>query len=136
MDNETDTNMEDTNKEKNSAAQPSLVERIAENLGGTASAARIFGTPVERDGVTVIPVARAVYGFGGGGGGGRKGDDEGAGSGGGGGMMLTPIGYIEMKDGNTRFRTARDPQAAMKIVAVSGLFAYLTVRSIFKLLRR
>ncbi|MCJ8164162.1 hypothetical protein MKJ04_04860 [Pontibacter sp. E15-1] len=112
-----------------SSAQKSFVERLAENLGGTANAARIYGTPVERDGVTVIPVAKAGYGFGGGAG--KKAGEEG--TGGGGGMMLTPIGYIEMKGGNTRFRTTRDPQTILRIVAIGSLFTFLTVRSIMKL---
>lgn len=109
-----------------------FVERLAENLSGTANAARIYGAPVERDGTTIIPVSKASYGFGGGSG--KKAGEEG--SGGGGGLALTPIGYIEMKQGNTRFRTIRDPQTVVKIVAISGLFAFLTVKSITNLLKR
>jgi uncharacterized spore protein YtfJ len=118
--------------ENGGSAHKSLVERIAESLGGAANAARIYGTPIEREGVTVIPVSKASYGFGGGTG--KKAGDEG--SGGGGGMMLTPIGYIEIKQGDTRFRSIRDPQTVMKIVAISGLFTFLTVKSILKLLKR
>lgn len=43
-----------------------FVGSMAEKLGATARAATIFGDPVERDGVTDIPVARARWGFGGG----------------------------------------------------------------------
>ncbi len=43
-----------------------LVERLAERLGSTARATAVFGEPVECDGVTVIPVAKARWGFGGG----------------------------------------------------------------------
>lgn len=107
-------------------AEATFVERLADKLGISANASHIYGQPVERDGVTVIPVAKAAYGFGGGSG--KKAGDEG--TGGGGGMSLTPIGYIEIKDGNTRFRTIRDPQTLMKVVAISGLFTYLTVKSI------
>ena len=56
-----------------------FVGSIAGKLGATARAATIFGDPVERDGVTVIPVARAGWGFGGGVG--RKKDENGAGGG-------------------------------------------------------
>ncbi|MDX5422070.1 MAG: hypothetical protein LPK07_15025 [Hymenobacteraceae bacterium] len=118
--------------EGNNAAQKSFIERIAENLAGTADAARIYGAPIERNGTTVVPVARASYGFGGGSG--SKASEEGMG--GGGGVSLTPIGYIEMKDGSTRFRSIRDPQTVMKIVAISGLFTFLTVKSLTKLLRK
>jgi uncharacterized spore protein YtfJ len=108
------------------------VERIAENLGGAANAARIYGAPVERDGVTLIPVSKASYGFGGRFG--KKAGEEG--SGGGGAMMLTPIGYIEMKKGNTRLRTIQYPRTWIKIAAIGRLFTLLTVRSLAKLLQR
>jgi uncharacterized spore protein YtfJ len=110
------------------AAEPRFVERLAEKLGSAANSATIYGAPVERDGVTVIPVAKAAYGFGGGEGNGTEG--KGAGSGGGGGMVLTPVGYIEMKDGTTRFRTIRDPQTVVKVVAIGSLAIFLTTKSI------
>ncbi|QNH60989.1 spore germination protein GerW family protein [Hymenobacter sediminicola] len=109
----------------------SLVERLAQQLGASASAQTIFGTPVERNGVTVIPVARAIYGFGGGGG---SKVSEGEGSGGGAGMALTPIGYIELTEGRSRFRPIRG--SVVPLVAVSGLVALLLLRSVPKLLRR
>ncbi|HSS75824.1 MAG TPA: hypothetical protein VLV54_03680 [Thermoanaerobaculia bacterium] len=40
--------------------------RLAEKLGVTARAATVFGEAVERDGMTVIPVAKARRGLGGG----------------------------------------------------------------------
>lgn len=116
-----------------SVATPSssLVERLAQQLGASASAQTIYGTPVERDGVTVIPVARAIYGFGGGGG---SKVEEGEGSGGGAGMALTPIGYIELTEGRSRFRPIRG--SVVPLVAVSGLVALMLLRSVPKLLRR
>ena len=42
-----------------------LVERLAERVGGRASVEAVFGEPIVRDGVTVIPVASIAYGFGG-----------------------------------------------------------------------
>src|SRR3954447_13637191 len=62
-------------------------EKLAEKLGASAQAAHIFGEPVERDGVTVIPVATARWGLGGGGGkrGGARRPGRGGGGGGGGG---------------------------------------------------
>jgi uncharacterized spore protein YtfJ len=118
--------------ENGGSPQKSFVERIAENLSGAANAARIYGAPVERDGVTVIPVSKASYGFGGGAG--KKAGEEG--SGGGGGLKLTPIGYIEMKEGNTRFRAIQDPLIWAKIVAIGGFFTLLTVRRLAKILQR
>ncbi|MBC6990521.1 spore germination protein GerW family protein [Hymenobacter sp. BT491] len=113
------------------APASSIVERLAQQLSTVVSAQTLYGTPVERDGVTVIPVARAQYGFGGGGGtdGSRAG-----GSGGGAGVNLTPVGYIELKQGNARFRPIRG--SVVPLVAVSGLVALLLLRSVPKLLRK
>jgi uncharacterized spore protein YtfJ len=78
-----------------------LVDRLAERMGAQARASTIYGEPIERGGVTVIPVARAMWGFGGGAG--NRSTQE-TGSGGGGGMLLTPVGYIEISNGQTRYR--------------------------------
>ena len=50
----------------NAAPSNSMVERLAQILSNSVSARTIYATPVERDGVTVRPGARAYYGFGGG----------------------------------------------------------------------
>ena len=113
----------------------SLVERLAQQLSSTVTAQAIYGTPVEREGVTVIPVARARYGFGGGGGGGEDAEGKaGAGSGGGGGVSLTPMGYIELREGRARYR--RIQSSAVPLVVVSGLVALLLLRSVPPLLNR
>jgi hypothetical protein len=77
-----------------------LLERLATQVGGKAGAKAVFGDPVERDGVTVIPVARVRWGVGGGGGA----APEGSGSGGGGGVVADPIGYIEVTSAGATFR--------------------------------
>lgn len=66
---------------------------------------RVFGTPIERDGALVIPVAR-VRGGGGGGGGtgvGPGGEGEGTGSGGGFGLTARPVGVFVVRDGDVRW---------------------------------
>jgi uncharacterized spore protein YtfJ len=83
------------------SAADNPAHRIAEKLGASVKASKVFGEPVQRGDVTVIPVARAKWGFGGGGG--RDKRDK-PGSGGGGGASMSPIGYIEIHaDGTTRF---------------------------------
>jgi uncharacterized spore protein YtfJ len=112
-----------------------FLERLAERLGGLARADTVYGAPVERDGVTVIPVAKAMLGLGGG-----RGSDSGEGSsGGGGGMRLTPAGFIEVKDGGSRFRAIRDlttllPAVAAVILAY-GAFVFLVLRGVAALKR-
>jgi uncharacterized spore protein YtfJ len=118
------------------AATPaqSLLERLGQQLSTTATAQAVYGTPVERDGITVISVARARYGFGGGGGGGTQPNDAaGAGLGAGAGMSLTPVGYIELREGRSRFRPIRS--SVVPLVAVSGAIAWLLLRSVPRLLR-
>jgi len=118
------------------AATPaqSLLERLGQQLSTTATAQAVYGTPVERDGLTVIPVAQVRYGFGGGGGGGTKASQAaGAGLGAGAGVSLTPVGYIELREGRSRFRPIRP--SVVPLVAVSGAIAWLLLRSVPRLLK-
>ena len=113
----------------------SLLARLGQQLSTSATAQAVYGTPVERDGITVIPVAKAHYGFGGGGGGGTKeGEAAGSGMGAGGGVSLTPVGYIELREGRSRFRPIRS--SVVPLVAVSGAIAWLLLRSVPKLLNK
>jgi uncharacterized spore protein YtfJ len=92
-----------------------VAERLAKAVGGTAKASTVYGDAVERDGVTVIPVARAFGGFGGGGG-----DNEGRqGSGGGGGSVVWPLGHIEIRDNNAQFVPLHRPRLAVLILAAA-----------------
>src|SRR5438552_9158907 len=83
-----------------SGAAGGLIERIAERLGGSASVGAVYGPPIERDGTTIIPVARVAWGFGGGSGTGAGADGSGGGEGGGGGASASPLGFIEMRGGS------------------------------------
>jgi uncharacterized spore protein YtfJ len=107
-----------------------LLERIGAAVGRKADASTVFGDPVQREGVTVIPVAKARFGFGGGGGSGtRQSDPEGMGSGGGGGggVAVAPIGYIEVHDGSAEFKRIRNASDVLALVAAGSLVA-LTIR--------
>ena len=75
------------------------VEQVLHRSAEMMSASRVFGPPVERDGVTLVPVAWVV----GGGGGGVGGPDTSPGDGAGFGLLSIPIGAYEIKDGQTRF---------------------------------
>jgi uncharacterized spore protein YtfJ len=110
-----------------------FVERLAERLGLTATAKTVFGEPVHADGITVVPVAKVRCGFGGGKGPGSADNSRG---GGGGGMQVHPLGYIELKDGQSQFKPIHDPMAWVPLVAVGGLAGMLLLRGINKLTRR
>lgn len=124
-------NIECDNSLHTSKHGDTLVARLAEKLGMSARAASVYGDPIESDGVTIIPVARVRYGFGGGGG--AKDGEEGAG--GGGGVQVTPIGYIELRDGNSEFRPIKNPQANWRLLMGGVLFGTFVVSRLYKRLR-
>jgi uncharacterized spore protein YtfJ len=77
-------------------------EELLHGVRDAISVRRVFGEPIEQDGVIVIPVARV------GGGGGGGGDSEGNG-GGGFGLGGRPAGVYVIKDGQVSWRPAVDP---------------------------
>jgi uncharacterized spore protein YtfJ len=99
-----------------------FINGLADKLGATARAATIFGAPVDRDGVTVIPVGKARWGFGGGAG--KRRDEDGAG--GGGGVQVIPVGFIELRDGRAEFRPIRNLSFGWLILG--GLAGLLLLR--------
>jgi uncharacterized spore protein YtfJ len=104
-----------------------LLDQIGQSVGKRAQVSTVFGEPVDREGLTVIPVAKARFGFGGGGGSGGREGDEGSGGGGGGGGAVTPIGYIELRDGSAEFKRISTPTDFAALVAAASIAA-LTVK--------
>jgi uncharacterized spore protein YtfJ len=101
-----------------------LLQRIGQTVGDKANASTVFGQPVEREGITVIPVAKARFGFGGGGGGSEGATEEGgAGGGGGGGAMVSPVGYIELHADSAEFKRITGPVDMLAVVAAASLAA-------------
>ncbi|MFJ2666419.1 spore germination protein GerW family protein [Nocardia fluminea] len=115
-----------------------LLERMLYKLGEHARAATIFGVPITVDAVTVIPVARAAFGFGGGLGRESGVDKIGEGGGGGGGMDVRPWGFIEIHGGGARYRPIRDPwvDVVVPLAAIAaGLGAPRLIRAVLRLRR-
>lgn len=104
-----------------------LLERVGKAVGQKAHVSTIFGEPVERGGLTVIPVAKARFGFGGGGGFGTAENEEESGGGGGGGAAVSPVGYIEVRDGGAEFKRISTPTDLLAMVAAASL-AVLALR--------
>lgn len=91
-------------------------EEILERVGEQVGVRRVFGTPVEHDGVVVVPVAVAI-----GGGGGSTGPDA-MGSGSGFGGMVRGIGVYAIGNGQVRFVPAVDTTALAALgVVLAGL---------------
>jgi uncharacterized spore protein YtfJ len=99
-----------------------FMETMAEKLGVVARASTVFSEPVEREGITVIPVAKVRWGFGGGVG--HRKDEDGAG--GGGGVQVTPVGFIEIKDGQAEFRHIRS--LSLPLLILGGISTLLLFR--------
>ena len=113
----------------------SFVEKLAERLGQHLSSKTIYGDPVERDGLTVIPVARARMGFGGGSGGGSSEEGSGEGEGGGGGLVVSPVGYIEIVEGQATFRRINDAASLLPVILVAALAVGVVLRGMRQLVR-
>ena len=92
-----------------------ILARVGDQLG----VRRVFGEPIERDGIVVVPVAVAI----GGGGGGSAPDEQGAGAGFGG--LVRGIGVYAISDGRVRFVPAVDTTV---LAALGVLLAAVVLR--------
>jgi uncharacterized spore protein YtfJ len=159
-----DTAIIDARKAGDGGPIDGFVERMAERVGGKASVRAVFGDPIERDGITVIPVARVRWGFGGGAGSGpvpvgpgpdggspfsdvagAAGDEvtgnsstpqTGSGSGGGGGATADPVGYLEIGPDGATFVSIVSPRPSAGFVLAAGATAALVLRGLARLVRR
>jgi uncharacterized spore protein YtfJ len=103
-----------------------LLTTLAERVGAQLGASTVYGEPVERDGVTVIPVAVTRFGIGAGGGSDPSKGQEGEGGGAGG--TSSPAGYIELKDGKSRFVPIVHPARMLALIACAVLAGLAIVR--------
>jgi uncharacterized spore protein YtfJ len=101
---------------------PQLVLQRAEEA---MTARRVFGDPVQVDGVTVLPVAAV----GGGGGGGQKGEGD---SGVGFGLGVQAAGVFVIRDGEAKWRPALNLNRVILGGQIVGLAAILTFGSLFR----
>jgi uncharacterized spore protein YtfJ len=124
--------MSDAAAEQQTEPQKSFfVERLAEKLGVNANAKAIYSDPVQCDGVTVIPVAKVRWGFGGG----DALKFNKRAKGGGGGIQISPLGYIEMKEGRSTYRPINDPASWGPLMVIGGVVGWVLLRGLRKLIR-
>lgn len=100
------------------------VDRLMSTAKDSLTVRRVYGDPVERDGLTVIPAAAVAGGFGGGKGNDPQGQEgEGAGF----GMTGRPAGVYVIRDRDVTWRPAVDVN---RLAALVGLVvaAYLLTR--------
>jgi uncharacterized spore protein YtfJ len=123
-----------------------FVERLAERIGAKVNVSTVFGEPVERDGITVIPVAKVRWGFGGGAGGpvavgpglddGGDGARSSTGQGGGGGATADPVGWVEIGPEGAVFKPIVPAMPSPGFLLAAGATAALVLRGLTRLLRR
>jgi uncharacterized spore protein YtfJ len=90
-------------------------------------ASEVFGTPYEKDGITVIPAAKIAGGAGGGG------DQQNPQAGGVGfGVSSRPVGAFVIKDGDVRWQPSVDVNRLILMAQMVLIAALLTVRTIVK----
>ena len=98
-----------------------------------AAAGKVFGAPVEHDGITVLPVAKVSGGGGGGGGTGpAEGGRDASGAGGGLGLSAKPLGVFVIKDGAVAWQPALDVNKVIIGAQIVAVAALLVVRAIVK----
>ena len=105
---------------------------VTEMLEGAREAItvrRVYGEPIERDGVVIIPAADVR-----GGGGGGAGTDAAGDSGGGGGfgVMARPVGVYVVRDGGVHWEPAVDVSRLAIGGMVTAVVALLVLRSVVK----
>ena len=108
------------------------VNELMQQTRDALTVARLYGEPVERDGVTVIPAATVIGGGGGGAGDDPKGDDAAAagprsGGGMGFGLIAWASGAFEIREGRVTWRPAVD--VTRVVLAVVGV-ALVLVKAI------
>jgi uncharacterized spore protein YtfJ len=103
-------------------------EEIVQGLRDGMAVQRVFGDPIERDGVTVIPVAQV----GGGGAGGGGGTETEGGSGGAFGLGAKPVGVYVIKNGEVSWRPALDVNKIIGGAQFAAIVLLLTLRSFVK----
>ena len=121
-----------------------MVHRLS-TIPEESGASACFGAPVERDGHTLIPVARVAFGYGAGfgrgtaaqprGGGASEGEEAGGeGGGGGGGGSSTPVAVIDITPHEVRVEPIIDStRISVAGIALAGwitFWLFWTVRTI------
>jgi len=86
---------------------------------------RVYGDPIEREGLTIVPAADVR----GGGGGGSDSENNG---GGGFGLSARPVGVYIVKDGQVQWEPAIDVSRISILGLITGIVALLVLRSIVK----
>ncbi len=114
-------------------------KEILDQASDTFTVRRVYGEPIERDGLLVVPVAKVSGGAGAGSGEGRpsgEGPPQGSGAGGGWGGTARPVGVFVIGDGQVRWQPAIDLNRVILGGQVAFVVGLLVLRSILRARRR
>jgi len=109
-----------------------FIEPIVEKLKESSGVKTVYGEPMTVENKTIIPVARAGYGFGGRPGKSESGEGEGDLMNAIGGTMSSPIGVLEVNQEETRFIPVNDHHPLKLLGAFAAgmmLGAFLVTRA-------
>lgn len=105
------------------------VDEVLAQARDTMTVKRVFGDPIERNGLTVIPVANVM---GGGGAGTGASADQGEGGGVGYGIRATPAGVYVIRGDTLKWEPAVDMGRVILVGQLVAIVALLVLRSILK----
>jgi uncharacterized spore protein YtfJ len=118
-----------------------MLDKLGERIGMRASVRAVFGEPLERGEVTIIPVARVRWGYGGGSGTGpvrsdaKDGQTMSGGSGAGGGVLADPMGYVEVRHDSAAYVPLTSPWLNPFVILASGISIAVVIRVLARLIR-
>jgi hypothetical protein len=149
--------MDETRRSVEHGGVGNLFQRLADRSGDRSGVRAVFGKPITRGEVTVVPVARVRWLFGaaqqersGSGRLGREGHDggggpiaglegegeaQGAGFGGGGATTAVPVGYIEIGPSGASFKPIVDPYPSPVFMIAAGVTTAFILRGLARLIR-
>jgi uncharacterized spore protein YtfJ len=103
------------------------VNEMLEGAREAITVRRVYGEPIERNGITIIPAADVM-------GGGGGGSDSAENGGGGFGMWARPVGVYVVRDDKVIWEPAVDVSRMAIVGTLTGLVALLVLRSVVKVI--
>ena len=103
-----------------------MLEQLYDKIESSAKADVVFASPQKHEGLTIIPVASVGWRFGSGTGRSRPREQREVqrGMGVGGTMSVSPVGFIEVKEGAAKFRPIVAFDSLVKMQLVGGLIVF------------
>jgi uncharacterized spore protein YtfJ len=138
MESQPSNTMQDARHAAESGPTERFLASLADRIGARAGVETVFGEPIQRGELAVVPVARMRWFFGGGYGSGgdqARGGGTGSGSGGGGGVAADPVGHLEIRPSGATFVPIVLPYPSPLFLLASGVAAALMLRALARLVR-